>query len=247
MRYFYCEAIPDKGERTSLSKQEFRHLSQVVRIRVGEKIGLLDGNGTLAQGILKDKNGDIEVADRRVMPKACPTFHLAVAPPRRNQMDQILRQCSEIGVDHILPIQTDRSVALPEKKNTLERWDTLLVEGCKQSINPFFPTIEEMKSLEEALASFNDPETIVFYGKVPTNEDSPTACFDTLTTYRRREAPPANIVWLIGPEGGFTEAEESMMLDSGCVPLILSHLTMRVETAAIVGAGLLKAAFYTKP
>jgi 16S rRNA (uracil1498-N3)-methyltransferase len=148
-------------------------------------------------------------------------------------MDQLLRQCAEVGIWRITPVSTAREVAKSGRDDVPERWCQHLVEGCKQAHNPFLPAIESTRSLANALSTAGD-HAERWYGAVPIPGE-PLPAPSTV--------PPnpagGDIAWLVGPEGGFTPAEDETIRAAGFQALSLGPWVLRVETAAIVGAAVL--------
>ena len=106
-------------------KREADHLFKTLRARQGEKIKLIDGRGIIAAAKI-GKNKEIIVGSKETEPEPTAKLHLFVAPPRKQKMDSLLKQCAEIGVSNIAPIITERSVSTPEKVSALDRWKALL-------------------------------------------------------------------------------------------------------------------------
>ena len=121
---------------------------------------------------------------------------------------------------------TSRSVSTPEKESTLERWNTLLLEGCKQAKNPFVPTISLPRAFDEALKQAEN--YVCFFGATDGE------------TIKQGESGCTEIAWFVGPEGGFTAEEQQLMIDKSFNKLAIGRCVMRVETAAITGASLLE-------
>lgn len=225
MHSFYCPQIPESGAMVELNERDSKHLFKTLRGRCGESVGLLDGCGTLACAEITE-NRKLTVTARTTEPEPLVKLHLLVAAPRRNPMEQMLRQCAEIGVWAITPILTERSVALPSHENTPERWENILREGCKQSRNPFMPKLSSALSLNNALDQHCHTQTEAFFG-APSG--TPLESFAT----------NGAIIWLVGPEGGFSPTEEELLCACGVRPSRIGERIMRVETAAICGAAIL--------
>lgn len=225
MHSFYCSTIPESGAMVELNERDNKHLFKTLRGRRGECVGLLDGRGTVAYAEITE-NRQLTVTSRITEPEPSLKLHLLVAAPRRNPMEQMLRQCAEIGVWSITPMLTERSVALPSNENTPERWENILLEGCKQSHNPFIPKLSVALTLKEAIEKHCHGQVESFFG-APLGV--PPQPFTTSGT----------VIWMVGPEGGFSPAEEKMMCASGVRSARIGSRIMRVETAAVCGAAIL--------
>ncbi|MFA7230123.1 MAG: RsmE family RNA methyltransferase [Victivallaceae bacterium] len=224
MHSFYCKQIGEPGTAVELEELDFKHLFKTLRAVAGEKLKLLDGRGMLAEAVVADGRR-IVVENRKVLPAPPVGIHLYVAIPRKQKMDQLLKQAAEIGIKTIVPMLTERSVATPEKVN--DRWLALLQEGCKQARNPFLPEITNPVRFTEAIAALKASGITGFFGAV-CSENRPAGKIQF-----------KELAWLVGPEGGFTAEEEAEMRNAGISGLNIGPYIMRVETAAVAGAALL--------
>jgi 16S rRNA (uracil1498-N3)-methyltransferase len=144
-------------------------------------------------------------------------------------MDQVLTQSAELGVASVHPIITERSVVIPDKDSTPDKWITRLKEACKQAHNPFFPEIHNPKSFEEAVDYPIKNSFTSLFGSTDGKGK-------TLTDIKCG----LDIAWFVGPEGGFSGNEVDLMLASGFYPITIGRYTMRVETACIVGIAVIR-------
>ena len=224
MHNFFSENLGECGDELLLSRAETKHLFKTLRAGKGDIIGILDGKGARAEAEII---GDRRIIIRKVERRQKPDFriHLFVAPPKRNCMDQLLRQCTEAGVWAVHPVICRYSVAIPGKVS--ERWNTLLQEACKQSGNVFMPVLYDPVSLDVALGQIKDAGMSSFYGAVASGSQQ-------MPSSVKGEA-----AWLVGPEGGFSDEEIRQIADSGAFPLNLGPYIMRVETAAVCGVAAL--------
>ena len=152
-------------------------------------------------------------------------MHLFFALPRRNRLDALLTGCSELGVRELYPVVCARSVSEGEPN---DRWQLHLVEGCKQSGNPFLPKLHAPEPLLPALRGAAGQGMRLYYGSV---DEAPEPEFAGDST---------DVGWVVGPEGGFTADEESAMRELGVKPLHLGDWVMRLETAALCGVAVLR-------
>lgn len=228
MHCFYCVAIGPCGSAAVLDERDHKHLFKTLRATPGERVELSDGRGVFAEAEVVDGR-ELRVIGREEFPAPPVRVHLFIAPPRRQKMDILLKQCAEVGVWSINPILTARSVSVPEKEAVLDRWQSLLLEGCKQSKNPFLPTVAMPIDFAVALRLAQEQGIKGFFGsprgELGLTSPLPSGCVDA--------------AWFVGPEGGFTTEEEDRLRDAGFGELRLGPWVLRVETAAVVGAALL--------
>lgn len=223
MRCFHASRIGAPGEVAELDAAELHHLFTVFRAAPGDRVLLSDGRGTLAEATVQPRR-EVVVDAVQLCPPPSLRLSLYLCPPRKKLMDQTLKQCAEVGVWAVRPVFCERSVALPEGEGSLEHWRTELLEGCKQSKNPFVPQVFPPVKLSQALAGL-----------------SGLLCYGAATGLRPKElrADGAEIALFVGPEGGFSDGELGLMAAAGAVPVSFGAWTMRVETAAVVGSAML--------
>lgn len=226
-------ACMKEGDLVTLEKCENNHLFKILRAGEGDRIRLLDGQGRCALACV-GKNRELVIENiQNVPPLPGAKMHLFLAPPRRQKMDQILKQCTELGVTSITPVICERSVSLPEKESVEGRWQELLFEACKQSGNPYLPLLSPPLPFAEGVKQAKETCGKCFYGSMAKEDISNTG----------NEEKPQNIAWFVGPEGGFTEEEEKFMQSASFLPLHMQCWILRAETAAICGLALLKERF----
>lgn len=233
MRCFYSPTIGEVGDTAELDSRDVKHLFRTLRAKSGDDIELMDGCGRSA--IARIEPGDeIIITSVEVTPEPKVKIHLFVAPPKKGSMDQMLKQCAEVGVWSIHPMFTSRSVSTPEKQKTFDRWQVLLTEGCKQSKNPFVPKIQEPIAFVEAIRQTQEHEYVAYFGATD---------HETLSKSENCSEGTIDVAWFVGPEGGFTDDEQELMIDVEFNKLAIGRCVMRVETAAITGASLLQYLF----
>ncbi|MBO7146910.1 MAG: 16S rRNA (uracil(1498)-N(3))-methyltransferase [Lentisphaeria bacterium] len=215
------------GSVVRLDKEENGHLFKTLRAAPGDHTLLMDGNGLLAEAeVIPGKELVICSIEKKQLP-AAPFLHMYIAPPRRQKMDQILRQATELGVYRIIPMISERSVSLPDQDSVNGRWKEILFDACKQSGNPYLPQVSEPIRFADALKDAQENCERRFFGSVaecPPNEEKEKVL---------------HAAWFVGPEGGFTREEEQQLLDSGVEPLHFGNWILRVETAAVCGLALI--------
>lgn len=220
MHYFWTEHLGEAGALAELSRSESEHLFKILRFRRGDRGGLLDGRG--GRGVFEvGEDRELRILERSVLPEPEYKVSLWCAAPRKNKLDILLKQASELGVWSVRFLECEFSVAKPEN---FERMNALLIEGCKQSGNPFLPRLLPTAKLDEA------PElakgAFLCYGDVVPGGELP------------RPPEKGEVIFLVGPEGGFSPRELET-LRSAAAPLNLGRYILRLETAAAAGVAVL--------
>lgn len=228
MHRFRCGelAVLRPGDSVSLEREELSHLFKILRARPGDVVGLLDGKGRIGLAeVGKGKDLVLRKAETVLPPRR--RTHLYFAAPRRQKLDQLLKQATELGAWKLVPVLCRRSVALPDDRSVKGRWTDLLFEACKQSGNPFAPELALPMSMEEAVAAARRECSALIYGSV----DASGSPFETT---------PDDVAFFVGPEGGFDESELDLLRRAGAAPLRIGSWILRVETAATAGLALLQ-------
>ena len=223
---FFIEHAPDRpGDVVALSRDESHHLKDVRRVDIGGRVVLFDGSGTDYVGRVAGLGRDgvtVEIVEVRANDReAAVAVTLAVSVVKAGPTDQLVNTCTQLGMRRLVPIITERSVVKPGA-NRIERWRRIAITACKQCGRSIVPEIELATSFADVLESVTRHEVAVIASMGPDAQPllaaMPRACRTALC--------------LIGPEGGFTDEEESAATDAGCLPVSLSRSILRTETAA---------------
>ena len=218
-------ASTEPGSFFSLDPREETHLFRILRARPGETVAVLDGHGTLGTAIV-EADRRLRLESRHSVPQPARRLHLFFAPPKKQKLDILLKQAVELGVSELVPVLCERSVVQPGENSVAGRWMDLLFEACKQSGNPFLPAVANPMPFAAALEHARGTCGMLVVGSNRTGAfPDPGTAFD--------------VAFFVGPEGGFTDAETEAMSAAGAVPLRIGDWTLRVETAAVAGLGVL--------
>lgn len=216
--WFYAPELPRQGEIV-LDSEEVRHL-RAQRVKPEEKVSIFDGKGTVAIGII-DQEHHVRIHELHEVPKSDFSLVIAVAVPKGERADWMLQKLCELGVSGIVPLKAERSVVLPREAKQ-ERWQRILVEACKQSKQAWLPELKPLSTIEETLKAKAELKLLLDQaGKLIKDALQPL---------------PKSILAFIGPEGGFTDEEKTMLQKAGCVPVSLGKQVLRIETAAMAVA-----------
>jgi 16S rRNA (uracil1498-N3)-methyltransferase len=204
----------------TLDASESKHLRDVLRVEAGASVEIFDdaGNTAIASVLELRPNVIVRVESLALSRQNHHNVTIAAAVPKGERADWMIEKLSELGVSRFIPLATERSVVLPEGRNKRDRWIRIATESAKQSRRAGVMQIDELTDLRSFVTRAASP---CFYL-------SPLASDSVATT------SPATL--LIGPEGGWTEAEILVFDESDIRPLKLTQTILRVETAAIAAA-----------
>lgn len=214
------------GDNLIITGDAAHHLN-VVRVKVQEVILLMNGKGAIVRGDIQSvsKNQiEIKISHAESFePKH--ELSLAIANPKKDAFEDILKSAVELGIRHIFPLSSDFS---QYDYTPSERIQRVLESALIQSNNPFFPIIHEQQTLKNFLNTH--PDTLVFFNSQKSPALSESHIHNSAKTI------------LIGPEGGFSPNEVADILKFSSVQEIhLATPIMRAPTAVACSVGYLLA------
>ncbi len=226
MGYF----IFDK-EAQSLIQDEIHHITNVLRLKPNEIIQATDGKGTLYNlKITSLKPFQTEIIESFSTEKTNPSIRVIVSIIKIPLLELIIQKLTEIGIDEIIITKTDYAqINLKDIKLKQNRWNTIITTACKQSEQVYFPTltIQELDQIDYT------PNSLNLIGDTQYNKPIPIHSIDIENI--------SDINLLIGPEGGFSQKEYADLVSQySYMAVSFNPNILRAETAAIVGAGILK-------
>ena len=226
-RYFAPDA-PLRGTIV-LTGDESRHLARVARRAPGDEVEVFDGLGGCVRArvaaIGKDRVELVVVATLQPI-EPSRRLTLYVAAPKGERLDWLVEKATEIGVESLVPVLTERSVVDPRPAK-LDRLRRVVVEASKQSGRSRLMTLADPIPLARALAEDrSDSRFLADSGGIG-----------------RSDWPESDAVAVaVGPEGGWTESERSLAEELGWVRIGLGPARLRVETAALAASALILSA-----
>lgn len=238
MRRFFLPAHLCREKTLQLSEQDAKHAGAVLRLREGDSISVLDGQGRELLGRVQkiDKqSAQARVLARKDLPKLSYQLSLIQAVTKGKSMDAIIQKATELGCRTIIPVFSERSVVQCDKAaadNKREKWETIAIETMKQCRQGWLPKILPPLPLRALLSGNALPAgQLSFLATLQPGAFHPRK---HLEDYRNKHGcfPRFVTVW-IGPEGDFTPAEINSIQAVGALPITLGPLILRSETAAI--------------
>jgi len=213
---------PEAG-RLQIVGNEHHHLS-VARAEEGETIEVFDGQGgvwTTEVVSAGRRETVVRIVQSRRVEKSGPEILLGLSLIKPSAFELALEKAVEVGVTRIIPFVASRSNAPPVRK--LDRWRRVVIEAAKQSKRYHLPVVDEPAKFAQVL-DLKATTKIVFAERGGGRLESALA------------GSPA--LCLVGPEGGWTDAELEAAQVKQFHPVTLGAAILRSETAAIVGAAL---------
>lgn len=209
---------------------EAHHLLHVLRMRTGSSLVLFDGTGNVADAvILETGRRDVKVLAAEIhqpQSRLKTRLTVAAAPPKGDRLRTMVEKLTELGVHRLILLETERSVTTPGEAR-VEKLRASVVAACKQARRPVLMELQPLTSFNSLLHQIV-PEKLTLFAAHPHKELNPVPTCD---------GPEP--VLLIGPEGGFTTQEVSLLHSAAAQFMAWPDTILRTETAAVVFATLL--------
>jgi 16S rRNA (uracil1498-N3)-methyltransferase len=227
-RRYHVEHLTPRA-RVVLADEVGHHLARVMRVRLGDRLRLFDGRGQEGTAtVVAVRRGEVEVEVAQVgagMREPRCALTLAFALPRGGRTEWIFEHGTEVGVRAFQALRCARSAFQLTEDRRL-RWQRLAQAATGQCDRAHVPEVHEVSSFAQFVQRSDLPDERF----IAVLEGEPLGA-----------AQSSRAVLLVGPEGGFTEEEVTLAVQHGFSPRSLGPLTLRTETAALVGAARLLA------
>jgi len=238
MRRFYAHPRQFSQDLVTLDPEETLHLARVLRLGVGARVQVCDGEGgnfTAQVATLEPGGATLRILGRLEAWGESPlSLVLGIGLAKGEAADAVVRQATEMGVSRIFPFISERSERLtPERAaRRRERWRRLARESIKSCQRSMLPLIEPPRDFAAAL---DGPEEVklIFW-----EEERGGGLKPVLQLPR-----PRDVRVLIGPEGGFSPGEAAMAREAGFRSVSLGPRLLKVPTAALAAITLIQYAW----
>jgi 16S rRNA (uracil1498-N3)-methyltransferase len=230
MRHLFLSSAQLASDTVTLAGPEAHHLLNVLRIKPGEALVLLDNEGSAFHAEVAEVSRRDLVLRRlgpaETLPEPRIKVTVAQALGKGDKFEQVVQHGTEAGAFAFIPLQTERTVMKLDARSVgdkAQRWQAIAKSAAEQCGRPRIPEVAETASLTGLLGSFG------YFGAVfllhPGAE--PLAAVAPLATV-------TSCLILVGPEGGFSPAEVEKAIAAGAKPVSVGDYVLRTETAALV-------------
>ena len=219
---FLVDRLPDGGSFV-LGGDEGRHAARVRRLAVGEDVLVADGLGGLLTCVVADVVADglrLTVRSAATVPVPRPRLVVVQALPKGDRAELAVEVLTELGVDEIVPWSASRSITRwdgPRGAKALDKWRRTAREAAKQCRRPRLPIVHDLATTAQVAARLAAGFVL--------HEDAATP----LSTVALPDA--AELVLVVGPEGGVSPEELDAFADAGATPVRLGGEVVRTSTA----------------
>lgn len=227
------------SEKMEITGSDAHHLMHVLRSKVGDRVVVADDDGIVCEAKMAAFSEDavtlhlVRIIDADT--ESPVSITLVQCLLKGAKMDFVVQKAVELGVDAIHPVMSSNCVVKYDKQKQEKRrqkWQAISDEAAKQCARTRLPVIQPICTLEEDVSKLKKNGTEILF------------CYENEEKTSSREALSAmngsDYAVIIGPEGGFTLDEASMLRDIGAVPVTLGPRILRAETAALAALTVLQ-------
>ncbi len=253
MRRYFINLITDIeiGDQITIDGELFHHIFDVCRQQVGSKFELLNPNGDAFFSevtAIKKKSALLTVKEKRILTKTQPPFiHLLLSFPKISTFETIIEKAVELGVTSITPIISDFSSIkslnnFPKEKEI--RWNKIILQATQQSARGDLLKLLPPKTLTQTIQDLNFKNNKNTFGIFAFEGECKMALKDYLASIKNsNENIISDIYIIVGSEGGFSQPEVQFLIEHDLNPVTLGHQVLRVETACLSLASIIKYEF----
>lgn len=225
---FYVDDMELQHNFWMQNKELFHQWTRVLRFQTGRELVIFNNNQEeKLYKIIKIGNDAVQLELITEMHPKLPKkdIYLCFSLLKKDKNDWVLQKGTELGVRHFVPLLCDRT----EKTGfSVERAEKIVIEAAEQCGRADIPRIREPITLSSLIHELSDKAQLLITEQGSTLSPEPSAL-----------NPENSIAVLIGPEGGWSDAEKQLFTDKELKHLALSEFTLRAETAAIVAVALI--------
>ncbi|EHS57008.1 16S rRNA (uracil(1498)-N(3))-methyltransferase [Paenibacillus sp. Aloe-11] len=238
MQRYFIPAEQFLEDHVIVAGEDARHIAKVMRGRSGDKIIVSDGVSREALAALDTIEQDhvtatiVELLEMTSEPHVQVT--IAQSLPKGDKMETVMQKCTEIGAAGFIPFLSERTVVQYDAKKEgkrLERWRKIVKEAAEQSHRNRIPEISAPMTWKELLASFTGYDLICYCYEKEQGRQLRDVIQPLAGPWASADKP--RVLLVVGPEGGFTEAENLEAEQAGAQSTGLGRRILRAETAGM--------------
>lgn len=227
MPRFYVDFALSTDSVVELPDNVVRHLN-VLRVKNTEEIVLFNGNGksypTLPE-VLEKRRASVRILREEATDNESPlNITLVQAVSAAERMDFTLQKSVELGVAEIRPVISERCVVRlsgERAEKRVARWQEIVVSACEQSGRNIVPKVLPLTTYAQALQ------------QLPQETSKLLMSLNRAQKLSDVQPQSGKVVFMVGPEGGWTEKEEQQAFDAGFQSVTLGKRVLRTETASL--------------
>jgi 16S rRNA (uracil1498-N3)-methyltransferase len=231
---FFVEGVHALGERVTFAPDDAHKIATVLRGRTGERVHVVDSAGCAFAASIEVSGAAVAASLDEQLERGSRESSLRVTIaqgiPKGQKMDLIVEKATELGVAAIVPLRSERVVGERTGDAKRERWERLAKSAAQQCGRTRLPAIEPIAEWDVLLARFGDFDRVY----LPWELADVRPLREVFDADAGPNAEVANVLVVIGPEGGFSAAEVARAQAAGARTISLGTRILRTETVALV-------------
>jgi len=223
LKIYLDDSLPDTGFLRLDDPFWSHYLANVRRLSAGEKLEIA-GPERVAEAELTalEPALQFEILSTRPANKPCYSLWLLQSLTRKKKIEDSIKRGAELGITHFLPLISEHTVRRPNNPSKQrDRWRRIALDATRITGRDWTPEIFEPLEFKRFPGAFEEIDKL-FWGE-PTGQ-APEVAFSK---------SPANVAFLVGPEGDFSEEEKEFIKKNDATPVSLGDAVLRSGTAAL--------------
>lgn len=226
-----------KNKALELEDIDYHHIKNVMRMKKGDLIKVVYDNICYDCKLtnVNDKSS-FEVISKSISDEKTYNVTVAFSLIKEQKLNYLLQKTTEVGVDLLIPLNTERSVVKIDNKKELskiDRWEKICKEASEQSFRYNIPKISNILNLKELVNEDYDLKLLCSLNKNTKN----------IKKVLEKNNKYDKILLVVGPEGGFSPMEEDYLIKNGFISVSLGSNVLRAETAPVVALSIINYEF----
>ena len=236
MQRYFLKNSQFNNDLALITGDDAHHMSRVMRMTIGDQVIVCNEDKNCYYATIKQiKDQEIEVTlDSMIEAQTELPIEVTIAQglPKGDKFEWVIQKATECGASEFIPLEMERSVVKLDAKKAgkkIERWNKIAKEAAEQSHRQMVPNVTSVQTLKQLLAQASQYDICLFAYEETAKQGQLAQLKQTLSTIENHK----KLLVIVGPEGGISEKEETILLESGFKPCALGPRILRTETAPI--------------
>lgn len=236
LQRYFVDAEYWKDNRIVIEGEDARHIVRVMRFRPGDKIICNQPDGKAAVAVISEIDDHKVIATREhwldISAELPIKVTIAQGLPKGDKIELILQKGTELGACAFIPFEAERSIVKWDRKKRekkIQRYRKIVKEASEQSQRNMLPKVYEPMNIEELIKESKHYDMNIF----AYEEEAKTDAFHSFGRALKQLNEGDRLFICIGPEGGFSEKEATLLKQNGFHPVRLGPRILRTETAPL--------------
>ncbi|WP_257997850.1 16S rRNA (uracil(1498)-N(3))-methyltransferase [Salimicrobium jeotgali] len=222
-------------DRVKITGPDVHHIRKVMRMAPGDTVIVVHPDKKAFEAEITEIDEEVYCALKHPLetdPELPQKVTIVQAIGKSDKVEWVVQKGTELGMAEMIPFQAGRSVAKWDEKRQqkkVERWNKIAKEAAEQSERLMIPEVKSVASLKQVIEWTEGFGHLLFAYENEAREETESR----LSGYIRKVGPGESVCLVIGPEGGFTPEEVSVLYQASFQPVRLGRRILRMETAAL--------------